>query len=169
MALLGNYSLASKSPGRFFGGNSTAHASGIGQFSPQLPGNWSRSGARRNFALQEGQATANEIAAIPDGYGGTAYVMPITSTRISSHNAAQGVAAFTANLAEGRNLSATFSGAATFAGTGQLVVSGSRAFAGVAAFSGNVIAALAAKSKRLPHEVEWSEGAKKLAEMGQRV
>jgi hypothetical protein len=32
-----------------------------------------------------------------------------------------------------------------------------------------VIAALAAKSGRLPHEVEWSEGAAKLAAMGQRV
>jgi hypothetical protein len=144
MALLGNYSLASKSPGRFVGGNSTSVASGIGQFSPQLPGNWGGSGARRNFALQEGASAANEIAAIPDGYGGTAYVMPIQSARISSHNASNGVAAFTGNVAAGRNIAGEFGGVAAFTATGQLVVSGSGSFAGVAAFEGNIVAALAA-------------------------
>lgn len=144
MALLGNYSLASKSPGRFFGGNSTSVASGIGQFSPQLPGNWGRSGAMRNFALQDGSTDALELAARPDGYGSTGYLMPITAGRISSHRAADGVAAWTGSIAEGRNLSASFAGVADFDATGALVVSGSGAFTGVADFSANIVAALAA-------------------------
>jgi hypothetical protein len=144
MALLGNYSLASKSPGRFFGGNSTSVASGIGQFLPQLPGNWGGTGARRNFALAEGSTNALELTSIPDGYGSTGYLMPVTAGRLSSHSAANGVGAWTGALAEGRNIAASFSGAATFAATGQLVVSGSGSFAGAGSFTGNVIAALAA-------------------------
>jgi hypothetical protein len=70
--------------------------------------------------------------------------MPIQSARVSSHNASNGAAAFTGNIAAGRNLSATFAGVGAFSGTGQLVVSGSGAFAGVASFSGNIVAALAA-------------------------
>lgn len=144
MALLGNYSLASKSPGRFFGGNSTSVASGIGQFSPQLPGNWGRTGARRNFAIQDLSTNALELTSIPDGYGATGYLMPVTAGRLSSHRAANGVAAWVGSIAEGRALAGSFAGVAVFDATGALVVSGSGTFAGSASFSGNIIAALAA-------------------------
>ena len=142
MALLGNYTLASKSPGRSFGGNSTAHASGIGQFLPQTPSMWSSAGPRRNFALQDLATTALKLTARPAGYAGAGYMMPITGGSISSHNATNGVASFSGSIVEGRNIAGTFDGAATFEGTGALVVSGVGTFAGVGAFTGNVTAAL---------------------------
>lgn len=144
MALLGNYSLASKSPGRSFGGNSTAVAAGIGQFSPQAPSMWGNSGAMRNFALQDLATVALELTSRPEGYAGSGYMMPLQGGGISSHNATNGVAAFSGALAEGRALAGTFAGVAAFTATGQLVVSGSGAFAGTSSFSANVVAALAA-------------------------
>lgn len=98
----------------------------------------------RNFALQDGATDALELAAQPEGYAGTAYLMPITAGRLSSHNASNGVAAWSGNVAAGRNIAGAFAGLADFTATGQLVVSGSGAFTGAASFSGNVIAALAA-------------------------
>jgi hypothetical protein len=71
-------------------------------------------------------------------------MMPRTAGGISGHSTANGLAAFTASIAAGRNLAGTFDGAATFTGTGQLVVSGVGSFAGVGAFTGNVTAALGA-------------------------
>jgi len=142
MALLGNYTLASKSPGRSFGGNSTAHASGLGQFTPQAPSMWSNAGPRRNFALQDLATTARVLTSRPEGYAGAGYMLPITGGGISSHNAANGVTAWSGAIVAGRNIAGTFDGAATFEGTGALVVSGVGTFAGVATFEGNVTAAL---------------------------
>jgi hypothetical protein len=142
MALLGNYTLASKSPGRSFAGNSTAHASGLGQFTPQAPSMWSNAGPRRNFALQNMATTARVLTSRPEGYAGAGYMLPITGGGISSHNAANGVTAWSGAIVAGRNIAGTFDGAAAFTGTGALVVSGVGAFAGVGAFTGNVTAAL---------------------------
>lgn len=142
MALLGNYTLASKSPGRSFGGNSTAHASGLGQFTPQAPSMFGSSGPRRNFALQDLATTARVLTSRPEGYAGAGYMLPITGGGISSHNAANGVTAWSGAIVEGRNIAGTFDGVAAFEGTGALVVSGVGTFAGVATFEGNVTAAL---------------------------
>ncbi len=142
MALLGNYTLASKSPGRSFGGNSTAHASGLGQFTPQAPSMWSNAGPRRNFALQNMATTARVLTSRPEGYAGAGYMLPIASGGVSSHNAANGVTAWSGAIVAGRNIAGTFDGVAAFTGTGALVVSGVGAFAGVGAFTGNVTAAL---------------------------
>lgn len=60
----------------------------------------------------------------------------------------------------GRCISGDFISHASYRVTGNSVAMGEAA---------GVIAALAATSKRLPHEVEWSDGAAKLAAMGQRV
>jgi hypothetical protein len=60
----------------------------------------------------------------------------------------------------GRCISGDFIAHASYRVTGNAVAMGEAA---------GVIAALAAKSNRLPHEVEWSEGAAKLAAMGQRT
>ncbi len=60
----------------------------------------------------------------------------------------------------GRCISGDFIAHASYRVTGNAVAMGEAA---------GVVAAIAAKSKRLPHEVEWSEGAAKLAAMGQRV
>jgi hypothetical protein len=141
--LWGNYSVLNKTPGRWLGGTSTAHASGVGSAQVQTRSNWGGLGARRNFALAHG-TEAYELASIPAGYGARGWMMPRTAGGISAHSTANGLAAFTASIAAGRNLAATFAGVAAFAGTGQLVVSGVGSFAGVGAFAGNVTAALGA-------------------------
>ena len=143
MALHGNYTLHTKTAGRWLGGTSTAHASGVGTGYVKVPANWGRNGSRHNISFQDG-ADVIELLSVPAGYGGRGWKMPITAGGLSSHNASNGLAAWTAKIAEGRNLAATFAGVAAYTGTGQLVVSGSGTFAGVGAFSGNVIAALAA-------------------------
>jgi hypothetical protein len=143
VALHGNYTLHTKTAGRWLGGTSTAHASGVGQSQVAVPANWGQNGSRHNISFQDG-ADVLELLSVPAGYGGRGWKMPITAGGLSSHNAANGLAAWTAKIAEGRNLAATFAGIAAYAGTGQLVVSGSGTFAGVAAFSGNVTAALGA-------------------------
>lgn len=143
MALHGNYTLHTKTAGRWLGGTSTAHAAGVGQSQVAVPANWGSNGSRHNISFQDG-ADVIELLSVPAGYGGRGWKMPITAGGLSSHNASNGLAAWTAKIAEGRNLAATFAGVAAYTGTGQLVVSGSGTFAGVASFSGNVIAALAA-------------------------
>ncbi len=60
----------------------------------------------------------------------------------------------------GRCISGDFIAHASYRVTGNAVAMGEAA---------GVVAALAAQSKRLPHEVEWREGAEKLKAMGQRV
>jgi hypothetical protein len=60
----------------------------------------------------------------------------------------------------GRCISGDFIAHASYRVTGNAVGMGEAA---------GVVAAIAASSKRLPHEVEWSEGAALLAKLGQRV
>src|SRR6185369_14014996 len=60
----------------------------------------------------------------------------------------------------GRCISGDFIAHASYRVTGNAVAMGEAA---------GVVAALAAQSHRLPHEVEWSEGAAKLAQMGPRT
>ena len=143
MALHGNYSLQTKSAGRWLCGGAVAHASGVGTGHQQVPANWGRNGSRHNISFQAGSDVL-ELLSVPAGYGGRGWKLPIGAGGLSSHNASNGLAAWTAKIAEGRNLATTFAGVAAYTGTGQLVVSGTGSFAGVAAFSGNVIAALAA-------------------------
>lgn len=142
--LWGNYSVLNKGPGRWLGGTSTAHASGVGSAQVKTRANWGKTGALRNFAITEYSTDAYELASMPGGYGARGWLMPVTAGGLSAHYTARGVADFSGSIAEGRNLAATFSGVADFTATGALVVSGTGTFAGVAAFEGNVIAALAA-------------------------
>lgn len=142
--LWGNYSVLNKGPGRWLGGTSTAHASGVGSAQVNTRANWGKTGTLRNFAITEYSTDAYELASMPGGYGARGWMMPVTAGGLSSHYTARGVADFSGSIAEGRNLAATFSGVADFTATGALVVSGTGTFAGVAAFEGNVIAALAA-------------------------
>lgn len=142
--LWGNYSVLNKTPGRWLGGNSTSHASGVGTAQVQTRSNWGGNGALRNGAISEYSTSAFELASIPSGYGSRGWLMPITAGGVSGHSTANGLAALSGSIAAGRNLAATFAGAATYTGTGQLVVSGVGSFAGVGAFTGNVTAALGA-------------------------
>ena len=60
----------------------------------------------------------------------------------------------------GRCISGDFIAHASYRVTGNAVAMGEAA---------GVVAAIAAKSKRFPHEVDWIEGAAQLAKMGQRM
>jgi hypothetical protein len=60
----------------------------------------------------------------------------------------------------GRNISGDFIAHASYRVTGNSVAMGEAA---------GVTAALAATTKRMPHEVPWSEGEAKLKALGQRV
>ena len=59
----------------------------------------------------------------------------------------------------GRCISGDFISHASYRVTGNAVAMGEAA---------GVVAAIAAESNRLPHEVEWTEAAGKLAQMGRR-
>lgn len=110
MALIGNYSVLNKTPGRWLAGNSTAHASQVGQGAHLgCRSNWGNTGARRNMAFKEGVSVL-ELLAIPSGYGGAAILMPIKAGGISSHNEIQGAGTATATLV---SLQGTSAGTAT--------------------------------------------------------
>lgn len=140
--LWGNYSVLNKGPGRWLGGNGTAHASGVGTAQVNTRANWGKTGALRNFAITEYSTDAYELASIPGGYGARGWLMPLSAGGISAHATANGLAGWSGSIAAGRNIAATFAGAATYTGTGQLVVSGVGAFSGSATWAGNVTAAL---------------------------
>lgn len=107
-----------------------------------LHGNTDHTGLRRNVTTSEGWSRKSGI---PSGHlHPNSFMLPQVAGGMSSHNSANGTTTFSGSIAEGRNISGTFSGAATFLATGQLVVSGSGSFASVASFSGNIVAALAA-------------------------
>ena len=142
MAVIGNYSVLNKTPGRHIAGSSVAGAA-----QAFVRSNYNRNSDWRAFSLQSEDvpSTILKFAAKPDGYGATGWALPTTAGALSSVNQSNGVAAFTGSLAAGRALAGTFDGLAAFTGTGQLVVSGTGSFTGVAAFAGNIIAALAAE------------------------
>lgn len=142
MAVIGNYTVFNKTPGRWLGGTSTAHASGIGSAQVGLRSNWSNPGARRNFALQDRSTGALEYFSVPDGYGGRSYVIPIEAGGLSSHDWLIGVATLIAAGALGKNASALLEGNGTLTATGRLVVSGVAALAGTSSISATVLAAL---------------------------
>lgn len=147
MALIGNYSVLNKSPCKWLAGNATAVTAGVGVGQhARTRAATNRNSDWRKFSLQEGSTPSTILvyAARPDGYGGTGWALPSKAGALSAVKQTNGIAAFSASIAEGRNLAATFAGVAAFAGTGALVVSGSGSFAGVALFDANVIAALAA-------------------------
>lgn len=146
MALIGNYSPFNKNPGRYFGGNSTSVAAGVGQNIPQLPSNWKNSGSRRNFILIDGNTTVPEYVAFPTGYLDTGWMLPVSilTAELSSHYNSQGDASGTGNGAAGKNGLGTSGGSATAVAIGQLIVSGIGSAAGVSSPSGNIVAAIAA-------------------------
>lgn len=99
MALIGNYSVLNKTPGRFIGGATIA----------QNRSNWSTNGALKNSNLHYGK-----LAAFPSGYY-PPYVwsMPISIGAMSSFTSSLGTLTPTANLAGGRNLTGSTSSVIT--------------------------------------------------------
>lgn len=105
MALIGNYCVLNKTPGRWFGGNSTSHASGVGASAHNgQRSNWSGSGEIRNNALMDGSTSALALLAYPTGYNGTGWMMPMTEGALSSHSANNFTFTFTGSGNYGRNI-----------------------------------------------------------------
>lgn len=141
MALHGNYTVFTKNPIRWFGGTSTAHASGIGSAQVQVPANWGRGGALRNWSFPQGEIALEHLS-IPTGYAAEGWLMPITGGMISSHGQILGEGSLTGSGALGKNAAASIAGSGTLTGTGQLVVSGTSTITGTGTLSGNIVAAL---------------------------
>ena len=142
--LIGNHTVLNKTPGRWLGGTSTAHASGIGSAQVGLLSNWGNAGANRNFAYQDRSTDALEYFGIPSGYGGKGWLLPIKAGYLSSITVIKGTGSFTGSAAAGKNGATTISAAATVTATGQLVVSGSATITASATVTANVFAARAA-------------------------
>lgn len=137
MALRNNGYREASSGIRIFGATALNNA-----YPYALARNTDHTGLRRNVSTAEGWSRKSGI---PSGHlPPTSWMLPQVAGGMSSHNSAAGRATFSGSIAEGRGISASFSGVAAFSATGQLVVSGSGVFSGVASFSGNIVAALAA-------------------------
>lgn len=140
--LLGNHTVLNKTPGRWLGGTSTAHASGIGSGQVGLRSNWGGAGARRNFAYQDRSTNALEYFGVPAGYGVKSWILPVEAGFMSSVNVIKGVATFSATAAGGKNAVASIAGTSALTATGSLVVSGAANIAGTSSLTANILAAL---------------------------
>lgn len=90
MALIGNYSLIHKSPGRFSSGATIS----------QVRSNFSKPGSLKNSYMSFGKLTA-----YPVGYSAPyAWSLPMTAGGMSSFTLSSGSASYNADLAGGRNL-----------------------------------------------------------------
>lgn len=134
MALHGNYSVLYKSPGSWRSGGAT----GQGLDRP----NYNRSGAQRNRYTTSAidARTSHPLGTAP----GNAVVIAQKAGGIGSRYVVNGLGAFSASGALGRNIEAAAEGTADLTAIGQLVVSAVATIAGAASVSSNILAALAA-------------------------
>lgn len=124
MALIGNYSVLTKDPGRSFGGSTISDSRA----------NFNKPSPARNLHFQDHQPTANyiQLAAIPNGY------VPPYCWRIAQETGGmatyvtiQGIATQTGNLAGGLNAVAPVTGSGNISNA-----NGSMLIAAIAALSG---------------------------------
>lgn len=141
--LLGNYSTLNRSPIRWLGGTSAAHASGIGSAQTYARSAWGMNGARRNFAYQDQSTAVRSLASVPDGYGTRGWVPPQKAGAISAINALLGDGEVSATGVRGKNAVSTIDGTSELTATGQLVVSGTGALTGAGALTATILAARA--------------------------
>lgn len=131
MALLGNYSVLTKGPGRAFGGSTVS----------DTRANWTKSGAVRGRYCQTGGFDAKY--GTPNGYRPPgSWVIPIKSGALSSTNLINGAGTFAVSGEMGVNGSATLTGSGDLAAIGQLVVSAIATLTGSGELSGNIVAVL---------------------------
>ena len=128
MALIGNRSVLHKSPMRMLGGVANA-------------------GDRSNFSkhgmVRSSRLTYGKLAALPNGYGGKGWMMPVTAGGVSSRNAARLDIGATGSGALGKNTSGTAGITFDLTGTGGLVSSASGIAALILGASGNIFASRA--------------------------
>ncbi len=137
MMLIGNYTVRNKSPGRFFGGTSSA-----GGAEASVRSNFGGA-SRRGIHYQAQSSEAAKAWGTPTGgYAEVSWMFPYLARDLVAHNRAQGAATATATIIEGRPIAASASGVSTATATGQLVVSGAGTAAGSATTAGNLKAAI---------------------------
>lgn len=129
--LIGNYSVLSKSPGRFFAGSTTS-------VEVQVRSAFNKSGANRNKFYVSGTTGALKKYAVPTGYYPPyTWVIPQVSGEIGSNNGLTGTGtASAANLAGGLNGTSALTGTGDItSATGSLIVSAVAALVGSGAIT----------------------------------
>jgi len=130
MALIGNYTVVSKHPGRDVGG-----ALGLGQ----NRGDWNKPSFRGHFTAD----AWDKKSGIPDGYRPPyTWLLPLEAGALSSRNIIAGSGTFTASGAMGVNAVAALTGTGSLSATGALIVSAVAALTGTGSLSGNLQAVL---------------------------
>lgn len=131
MALLGNYTVLAKNPGRAFSGSTIS----------DNRSQWNKSGANRGRF--SGWAAYSSLAATPNGYTPPgSWVIAIDGGGMSSWNQITGTGTFTSSGALGLNAEAAMTGTGSLTGTAQLVVSAVATLSGTGTLSGNLLAVL---------------------------
>lgn len=131
MALIGNYSVLNKNPGRAFGGSTVSDSRA----------QWGKSGPARGRYCQTGGFDAKY--GTPNGYRPPgSWVIPIKSGAIASTNLINGSGSFAVSGEMGVNGAATLSGTGDLTAVGQLVVSAIATITGSGALTGNIVAVL---------------------------
>lgn len=126
MALIGNYSVLSKDPGRSIGGGSI----GLGNNRRDFNKSSQARGAFTNDAW-------DQLSGIPDGYRPPyAWVLPIKPGAIAARNNLLGDGDLTGSIAGGKNAEAVIAGTGTLTATGALIVSLQAAISGSGTISG---------------------------------
>lgn len=131
MALLGNYTVLAKNPGKAFSGST------ISDNRSQS----SKSGANRCRFV--GWASYSSLSATPNGYlSPYSWILPIDPGGMSSYTLIRGDSSTTAAGALGRNIDALLDGSSSVTATAQLVVSAIATINGSSSVSANVVAVL---------------------------
>ena len=142
--LIGNYCVLNKTPGRWFAGNSTSHATGVGvsAHSP-MRGAWNTNGPRRCAHYPEGTAALKAIGYPTGGYQSVSWMFPYLPRDITSHSETQGGSTGTLSMQSGWNIAGLAEGTTpTAEATLQLVVSMVATALGEATTNANLNAAL---------------------------
>lgn len=133
--LLGNVTILSRNPLRFWG-----------QTLQGERGNFGQTGPIRNILMGEASVAGETAkAALPNGYlAPAAWMLANKPGGLSSRRNIDGVGALSASGARGVNGEANLTGAGGLSGDAQLVVSGSATITGSGSLSGSVVAVLVA-------------------------
>lgn len=126
MALIGNYSVLSKNPGRDIGGGSI----GLGMDRCGFNKSSQARGAFTNGAW-------DQLSGIPDGYRPPyCWVLPLKAGALSARNNIVGDGDAVASIAGGKNAEASIAGLGDLSGVGQLIISMAAAIGGSGTISG---------------------------------
>lgn len=131
MALIGNYTVLSKDPGRSIGGGSIGLGNDRSAFNkPSM--------ARGAFTAEEW----DPLSGIPDGYRDPYWwVMPITAGALAARKNIAGEGDLTPAITGGKNAEATIAGTGDLSGTAQLIISLQAAIGGSGTISGAALQA----------------------------